>query len=110
VTWSVADYVAFDVDVEHVWAPETYYDEASGEFLLFWSSPLDETQGSDPHDIYFVLTADFQQFTAPELLYSQPGRNFIDATIRADSSGYLIVLEDEADGQKNLRALRSSVL
>jgi hypothetical protein len=110
VTWSEADYVTVDLDVEHVWAPETFYDAASDQFLLFWSSPLDQTEGSDPHHIYCVLTQDFQQFTAPEVLYSQPGRNFIDATIRADSSGYLMVIKDEADGQKNLRALRSSLL
>ena len=110
VTWSDADYVTVDLDVEHVWAPETYYDDASEQYLLFWSSPLDQTQGSDPHDIYYVLTQDFQQFTAPAVLYSKPGRNFIDATIRADSGGYLMVLKDEADGQKNLRALRSTKL
>ncbi len=110
VTWSQADYITVDLDVEHVWAPETYYDEASAQYLLFWSSPLDQTQGSDPHSIYYVLTSDFQEFSAPEVLYSQPARNFIDATIRADSGGYLMVLKDEADGQKNLRALRSTAL
>jgi GH43 family beta-xylosidase len=110
VTWSEADYVTIDLEVEHVWAPETYYDAASGEYMIFWSSPLDQTQGSDPHNIYYVLTEDFETFSAPAVLYSQPGRNFIDATIRADSGGYLMVLKDEADGQKNLRVLRSMKL
>lgn len=110
VLWSEATYIPIDLDVEHVWAPETFYDAATEQYLVFWSSPLDQTSGSDPHSIYFVLTEDFEQFSAPEVLYAQPGRNFIDATIRKDASGYLMVLKDEADGQKNLRALRSPAL
>jgi len=111
VEWSEQDYVTIDLDVEHVWAPETFYDTSASEYLVFWSSPLDANPSvSDPHSIYFVRTATFETFTDPEVLYGISGRNFIDATIRADGDGYLMVLKDEADGQKNLRALRSSTL
>lgn len=111
VTWTPADYVAIDLDVEHVWAPETYFDASSGQYMIFWSSPPDQDPGqSDPHDIYYVLTSDFQSFSEPEVLYAQAGRNFIDATITAAGAGFLMVLKDEADGQKNLRALRSPAL
>lgn len=110
VHFSEADYITVDLEVEHVWAPETFYDAASDQYLIAWSSPLDKTSGYDPHDIYYVLTRDFREFTEPAALYSQPNRNFIDATIRADGDGYLMIIKDEADGQKNLRAVRSNTL
>jgi hypothetical protein len=65
---------------------------------------------SDPHDIYALFTSDFQSYSDPSVLYSISGRNFIDATIRADKGGYLMIVKDEADGQKNLRAVRSDLL
>jgi hypothetical protein len=109
--WSAQDYVTIDLNVEHVWAPETFYDELTSQYMVFWSSPVDvNPSASDPHDIYAVRTSDFETFTAPEVLVSFPGRNVIDATIRADAEGYFMVLKDEADGQKNLRALRSPAL
>lgn len=110
VNWEAATYVTIDLDVEHVWAPETYYDAESEQFMVFWSSPPDTSSGSDPHQIYYLLTKDFASFSEPQVLYSQPGRNFIDATIRREANDYLMVLKDEADGQKNLRALRSPAL
>ncbi|HEY6727213.1 MAG TPA: LamG-like jellyroll fold domain-containing protein [Polyangiaceae bacterium] len=110
VTWSAADYITVELNVEHVWAPETFYDDRTGQVMLFWSSPIDATSNSDPHDIYYVLTSDFQTFTEPAILYSRPGRNFIDATIYDRGDEYLMVIKDEADGQKNLRALVSQEL
>ena len=110
VTWAAADYITVDLNVEHVWAPETFYDEQTGQTMIFWSSPVDATADPDPHDIYYVLTTDFQTFTDPAILYSRPGRNFIDATIYDRGDDYLMVIKDEADGQKNLRALVSSEL
>lgn len=110
VQWSAADYVTIALDVEHVWAPETFYDEASEQFMVFWSSPLDNSpSASDPHSIYYLLTKDFKAFTEPQILYSKAGRNFIDATIRNMGSSLLMLIKDEADGQKNLRALSSPV-
>lgn len=108
VDWSAADYIEIDLNVEHVWAPETFYDEESNQFMVFWSSPLDaDPSASDPHSIYYLLTTDFETHSAPQVLYSQPGRNFIDATIRRHGDEYLMVIKDEADGQKNLRTLAS---
>lgn len=112
VQWSEADYIEIDLDVEHVWAPETFYDAATGQYLLFWSSPVDRNpSSSDPHDIYYLVTKDFKTFSEPSILYQRAGRNFIDATITTlADGGYLMILKDEADGQKNLRVLRSDTL
>ncbi len=111
VSWSEANYITVDLNVEHVWAPEVFHDEQSNQSMIFWSSPIDTNpSASDPHDIYYVLTSDFRTFSDPEILLSRPGRNFIDATILDRGEEYLMVIKDEADGQKNLRALSSSEL
>jgi hypothetical protein len=112
VQWSAADYIVIDLEVEHVWAPETFYDTSNQQYVLFWSSPIDENpQAADAHDIYYLTTPDFKTFSEPAIFYAQPDRNFIDATIKTMADGsYLMLLKDEADGQKNLRALRSTSL
>jgi Concanavalin A-like lectin/glucanases superfamily len=111
VHFGQADYVTVDLNVEHVWAPETFYDSVSQNYMVFWSSPIDQNpSASDPHNIYYILTSDFRSFSEPAILYSKAGRNFIDATIRPYGDEFFMVLKDEADGQKNLRALRSASL
>ena len=111
VHWSEQDYVTVALEVEHVWAPETVYDAATDQFMVLWSSPLDEDpSASDPHAIYYLLTPDFSTFSEPRVLLERPGRNFIDATVHQGADGYWMFLKDEADGQKNIRALSSPLL
>ena len=111
VTWSRADYLTIDLNVEHVWAPETFFDPKTSQYMVVFSSPIDENpSAADPHSLYYVLTTDFKSHSAPEVLYSQPGRNFIDGTILQLGDEFLMILKDEADGQKNLRALLSPSL
>jgi len=111
VTWSPADYVTIDLNVEHVWAPETFFDAKTSQYLVVFSSPIDQNPGAaDPHSLYYILTTDFKTHSPPEVLYSQPGRNFIDGTILQLGDEFLMILKDEADGQKNLRALLSPSL
>jgi hypothetical protein len=111
VHFEKVSYVPVDLDVEHVWAPETFYDAAGGQYIVYWSSPVDSNpNAADPHSIYYMLTKDFAAFTKPSVLYSRNGRNFIDATIMEQAGGYFMFLKDEADGQKNIRALSSNLL
>ncbi|HEY5956258.1 MAG TPA: LamG-like jellyroll fold domain-containing protein [Polyangiaceae bacterium] len=111
VHFDAVSYVPIDLNVEHVWAPETIYDAVGDQYMVYWSSPIDNSPtAADPHSIYYVLTKDFVAFSKPNVLYSRSGRNFIDATILAQASGYLMFLKDEADGQKNIRALSSTIL
>lgn len=111
VHFSEPIYVAVDLNVEHVWAPETFYDAASDQYMVFWSSPIDANPSSpDSHSIYYLLTRDFSTFGKPGVLYSRTGRNFIDASILEQSGSYLMFLKDEADGQKNIRVLSSDAL
>jgi hypothetical protein len=96
------------LDAEHFWAPETFYDATSGQYLLTWSSPPDDTAGADPHGIFYMLTEDFVTFSDPAVLYRRSGRDFIDATIIEQAGSYFMFLKDEAEGQKNLRVVSSA--
>lgn len=110
-TFSDAKYITVALNAEHVWAPETVWDSASQQFMLYWSTPIDNNpSASDPHSIYYMLTKDFLAFTEPKVLYGKTGRNFIDATIIKQGESYLMFLKDEADGQKNIRVLSSTAL
>jgi hypothetical protein len=111
VHFTHATYVPIDLKVEHVWAPETFYDAVSSQYVVYWSSPLDTNADvADPHSIYFLRTTDFKTFTPAQVLYAQPNRNFIDATIVQQGAQYLMFLKDEADGQKNIRLATSDTL
>lgn len=111
VNWSAADYITVDLNVEHVWAPEVFYDAETDQSMIFWSSPIDNNpSASDPHSIYYILTQDFESFSDPEILVQRPGRDLIDATLLDRGDEYLMVIKDEAEGQKNLRALASAEL
>ncbi|MDQ3649866.1 MAG: glycoside hydrolase family 43 protein [Acidobacteriota bacterium] len=97
----------------NAWAPETFYDSATKQFLLFWSSTIPgrfpETDGSGGnglnHRIYYTTTKDFRQFTPTRLLYDK-GFNVIDATIIKEHDRYVMFLKDETRlpaAQKNIR-------
>jgi hypothetical protein len=98
------------LNVEHFWAPETFYDARTEQYLVTWSSPLDVTAAADPHSIYYLLTRDFVTFSEPAVLYGGPDRNLLDATIIEQNGAYVMFLKDEAEGQKNLRAVTSPSL
>jgi beta-xylosidase len=99
--------------VRNVWAPETFYDLATKQFLLFWSSTIPgrfpATDGSGGnglnHRIYYTTTKDFKGFTPTRLLYDK-GFNVIDATIIEEGGRYVMFIKDETRepaAQKNLR-------
>lgn len=43
------------------WAPEAVYDEASGQYLVFWSSKI--PSGDNTHRVYYCTTKDFKTFS-----------------------------------------------
>lgn len=113
VTFSEQDSIeipAEKLNAEHFWAPETFFDSKTEQFLVSWASPLDVTAGADPHGIYYLLTKDFVSFSDPELLYGAADRDVIDATLVEQDGSYLMFLKDETAGQKNLRVVTSPSL
>jgi hypothetical protein len=86
----------------NAWAPELFYDEAHGQWLIFWSSTIPgrfaETAGSGDdgwnHRAYCVTTRDFQTSSETKLFYDG-GFNVIDATLVKVGSRYHLIVKDE---------------
>lgn len=68
------------------WAPEAFYDEKTGEYVVFWASTVSNEQGEfEPHNIYYAKTRDFHTFTKPKVFIDRPGdTHIIDTTIIKD--------------------------
>lgn len=108
------------------WAPELFYDEATKQFLIFWSTtipgrfPKTEDSG-DPgngganarklnHRMYYVTTKDFQSYSETKLFYDG-GFNVIDGTIAKNGDRYMLIVKDETKqpvAKKHLRLATST--
>jgi hypothetical protein len=105
LAWSVQKELPVMADypgVLNAWAPEIIYDEARGEFLIFWASTVPgafpRTEGSSEekynHRLYCTTTRDFASFTPTRLFYD-PGFSVIDATfLRTHGRTYLLVKDE----------------
>jgi beta-xylosidase len=115
INWSPQQYLpvmAHEAKARNSWAPEIFFYQDTGEYLIYWSSTVDgkfpETQpyGDDGynHRIYYVATRDFRKFTGTRLLYDG-GFNVIDANIVRDGSRYLLFMKNETltPPAKNIR-------
>jgi beta-xylosidase len=115
ITWSEQKEIpvmAHEPDARNSWAPEIVYDEAKGEFIIFWATTIPgrfpSVGGSEDdlnHRMYCTTTKDFATFTPTELFYD-PGFNCIDATFLQADGKLWIVIKDETKfpvAAKNLR-------
>jgi hypothetical protein len=96
--------VTLQGEVINCWAPELFFDERRGEYLVVWASTIrgrfPETagngNGSYNHRLYVIRTKDFQTFTKPALFYD-PGFPVIDGVVfRAGGGRYAMVAKNEA--------------
>jgi sucrose-6-phosphate hydrolase SacC (GH32 family) len=121
VHWSAQRYLPVmehEPTARNCWAPELFYDEATGQYLVVWATTLPgrfpETDGQDAgpdqpgwnHRLYYVTTRDFETLSETRLFYDH-GFNVIDGTLARDGSRYVLFLKDETNTpftpQKNLR-------
>ncbi|MCF6410234.1 family 43 glycosylhydrolase [Pseudalkalibacillus salsuginis] len=73
----------------NAWAPEAFYDEKTGEYVVFWASRMPGEEDFQPHDIYYAKTRDFHTFTEPQVYIDRPGdQHIIDTTIIEDDGLY----------------------
>ncbi|HUG11783.1 MAG TPA: glycoside hydrolase N-terminal domain-containing protein [Opitutaceae bacterium] len=94
--------MAHEPAVRNTWAPEIAYDEARGEFVIFWASTIPgrfpETAGTSEsaynHRMYCTTTKDFQTCTPTRLFYD-PGFSVIDATLLRDGEKQWLIVKDE---------------
>jgi beta-xylosidase len=122
VTWSeqtMLPVMAHEPNVLNTWAPEIFYDDDTGEYLIFWASavpgtfPETEDRGDIRstlgiginHRIYFVKTRDFVTYTETALFYDG-GFVSIDASLLRDGDRYVMFIKDETkrpEPEKNIR-------
>ena len=99
------------------WAPELFYDEESGEYMIYFAStipgrfPDTDSLGDKNHRIYYTMTKDFESFSETKLLYNE-GYSVIDAVIKKIKDSYYMFLKDETKTpvKKHIRIAKSNKL
>ena len=89
-------------EARNSWAPELFFDRASGEFWIIWSTTIRgrfaDTAGSSEsdynHRMYSTTTRDFESFT-PTKLFFDPGYDVIDGFLATEGKRYLLFYKDE---------------
>lgn len=91
--------VSAKIEAGCTWAPEVFYDDTTGEYMLFWSS-LVKGENYDKHRVYYVKTRDFYTFTDPQI-WIENSFSTIDATvIKGEDGKYYRFCKNENDGAK----------
>ncbi|WP_157237083.1 alpha-L-arabinofuranosidase C-terminal domain-containing protein [Promicromonospora sukumoe] len=91
----------------NLWAPEAYWDEAAGEFVVYWASALypDDVPPAerDIRDSYqrmlYATTTDFETFSEPQPWIDEPqgdGLGMIDSTVQQEDGVYYRLTKDES--------------
>jgi len=109
--WSAQQFVpvmAHEADAQNCWAPEIFFDDERGRFLIYWATtipgrfPDTDLKGENlsrgdrmNHRMYYVETTDFKTFSPARLLYDG-GFSVIDAFIvKATPERYVMIVKDE---------------
>ncbi len=93
----------------NAWAPEWVWDEATGEFFLFWSSSF-EREGWMRSRLYACRTRDWRTFSPPTVLFAPPYSVIDGSLVHHDGGWWLFHKEEEfgsATGER--RATRLAV-
>ena len=108
VEWSEQKFLPVMAGVpgaQNCWAPEIFFDEDNGRYLIFWATTT-VREPDTSHRIYYVETRDFTTYTPAKVLYDG-GFSVIDAFIVKPSPGrFVMVMKDETAlpaPKKNLR-------
>ena len=114
ISWSQQRYLPVMEDESgtvNCWAPELFYDGATDNYFIVWSSTIpglfEKGKGQKyNHRLYYVTTRDFNTFSESKLLYDH-GFSVIDASIVKEGNEYVMFLKDETDKpytpEKNIR-------
>ncbi|MCF6411537.1 immunoglobulin-like domain-containing protein [Pseudalkalibacillus salsuginis] len=73
------------LEAGNTWAPEIFYDEKIGEYVIFWASKLyenedDRSTGNSYQRMMYTTTRDFHTFSEPKV-YMDYGYSIIDTTM-----------------------------
>lgn len=104
VTWTDQRLVRVSPDnAGNTWAPEAFYDDSLGAYVVFWASKLyapddpDHT-GTTYNRMMYATTQDFRSFSAPQV-WQDPGYSVIDSTVTKVGGTYYRFTKDERSNQ-----------
>lgn len=80
----------------NIWAPEWFYDENTGEYMLFWSSSFKDA-GWKESRLWYCTTRDWKSFTPAKVLFA-PSYSVIDGTILKQEDTYYLFHKEEEFG------------
>ena len=84
VTWSEPRLVDVAGDIPGAgcaWAPEAFYDENTGNYVVYWATGSDESnENGDRMNVYYATTRDFYTFSEP-VLWIDRNNSVIDTTM-----------------------------
>lgn len=97
------------------WAPEIFYDDATGQYYIIWSTTIpgrfgQEECGDDHYDhrAYVITTKDFERFSSPRLFFD-PGHSVIDGFLfKRDGTYYLFYKDERLKPEKKIINIASS--
>lgn len=108
------DVMAYEPTAINAWAPELFYDDETGRFIIVWASTVPHRfarGGEDEnnnHRLYYTTTTDFKTF-APTKLFLDPGFSVIDAEIvKRAKNNYVLVMKDNTRPNRNLLVASSN--
>ncbi|NGO09826.1 family 43 glycosylhydrolase [Streptomyces sp. HC44] len=81
----------------NTWAPEAFYDEARGEYVVFWASKLYDNEahtGDTYNRMMYATTRDFHTFSEPKVWIDR-GYSVIDSTMIKHDDTYYRLSKDE---------------
>jgi beta-xylosidase len=103
INWSEQRHIRVSPDnAGNTWAPEAYYDEKIGAYVVFWASSLydeDDPQhkGTSYHRMLYATTRDFYTFSEP-VIWQDAGMSRIDSTVLKEGDLYFRFTKDEGAG------------
>jgi hypothetical protein len=101
VTWSEQRHVLVSGETAGMtWAPEAFYDETLGAYVVYWASNLyaaddPDHQGETYPRMMYATTRDFRTFSEPQV-WNDPGAGVIDASVVKDGDYYYRFTTDDA--------------
>lgn len=117
INWSPQKWIPVmqaEETVVNVWAPELFYDDEHGQYIIVWAStvpyrfPKGEEEELNNHRLYFTTTKDFNTFTETKLFFD-PGYSVIDAVIvKRNKEDYILVFKDNTRPNRNLKVAFSA--
>ncbi len=80
----------------NIWAPEWFYNDKTGEYILIWSSSFKDAGWKDSR-LWYCITTDWKTFTPAKVLFDPP-YSVIDGTLLEQNGAYYLFHKEEEFG------------